>query len=120
MRFRRLLSEIVLASFLTLAPQYVAADTIYYGGSIKNKEKPAYIIYDKVKIESRYHQELPSKNDPDYDKILQKRNNSVKKAIKQVAKEEGYDVVVEKNDPEIKGYTDISALVIEQLKENEK
>ena len=119
MKFVKLYS-IALGSFLALSPLEVLADTVYFGGEVKGKETPAYIVFDKIKTESKYHNQIPSKNDPNYDKILQKRNNSLTEAIKDVANKKGYDVVVEKNDPEIKGYVDISNLVISQLKENEK
>lgn len=96
------------------------AATVYYGGAVKGKEKPAHIVFDTVKVESKYHDKLPEPGDPAYHKVLQKRNDSVNKAVRDVAKEKGYDVVVEKDDPKLKGSVDITRAVIKRLKKNEK
>jgi len=96
------------------------ADTVYYGGSVKNKTKPACVEFDKIKVESKYHKKLPAQNDPSYNKILQQRNDSVDDAIKDVAKEKGYDVVVEKDDPALKNAANITKTVISRLKKNEE
>lgn len=108
---------VVGAAFMS--PLEAMADTVYFG-KVKDAEKPAYVVYDTIKTSSKYHSQLPEKNHPDYNKILAKRDDSVNEAIRDVAKEKGYDVVVEKEDPKINGYLDINPTVIEKIKENEK
>ena len=100
-------------------PLEARAETIYFG-KVKDTKNPAYVVYDTIKTSSKYHSQLPEKNHPDYNKILAKRNDSVNEAIRDVANEGRYDVVVEKDDPKINGYLDINATVIKKIEENEK
>lgn len=106
----------LLIGAIALHPLEAHADTVYYG-KIKDSKKAAYLIFDDVKVKSKYHSMLPEKNDPRYSKILQERNNSIYNSISFVASRDSYDVVVEEGDPKIPNYTDISKLVIERLKE---
>lgn len=106
----------VMTSSLYSSPSF--ADTVYYGGNVKGKKVPAYIIYDSVKEQSKY--KLPEKNNSEYDKILGKRTESISSAISSYASGNGYDVVVEKSDPVIDGYKDITQGVVGKLKELEK
>lgn len=124
MQGAQVMKKAVATGILVLGCVLVAmdalADTVYYGGIVKGKENPADIVFDTVKVASKYHAKLPKPNDPKYYKILQKRNDSVAAAVKDVAGAKGYDVVVEKGDPQLKGSVDITKEVIKQLKENEK
>ena len=124
---RKYLTSGIIATAIALSPLEAIADTVYYGELNKDKkyESPAYIVFDDVKTESKYHKRLPMPNDPNYDKILQQRNDSVYKAIEDVAigddkKDDKYDVVVEESDPKIKEYVNITEEVIKKLEENEK
>ncbi len=121
-KLRKYLTSAVLATAIALSPLEAIADTVY-AGKIKKDDKyesPAYIVFDDIKTESKYHKRLPMPNHPDYMKVLQQRNDSIQKAIDDVAEEKGYDIVVEENDPKIKDYKNINKEVSEKLKENEK
>ena len=107
-----------IASAIVLSPLEALADTVYYG-KIEGAKTPAWVIFDSLKTESKYHAQLPDKNSPNYDKILAQRNNSVYTAIRDVATNNKYDVVVEKDDPAINGYVDITEEVKKKIKENE-
>ncbi|MEK6875573.1 MAG: hypothetical protein AABX30_02725 [Nanoarchaeota archaeon] len=97
------------------------ADTIYYG-KLKGAQRIAYVEFDEVKVESKYHKQLErlSETDPKYTVFVNKRYNSIVAAITEVAKEEKYDVVIEKGDPDVKNSTDIGELVMAKLEEIEK
>ena len=103
-------------------PSYNAmADTIYYG-KVKDAKKAAYIDWNVVKEASKYTAELDKmdNNDPKYDTIKEKRNKSVKNAIKNVGREDNYDVIVEKGDPKIANYKNINSRVKDKIKDIEK
>jgi len=117
-RFFTTAGVIISSAFL---PLEALADTTYYGKVDKKKsQEAAYIVFDEVKVKSKYHDELPEKNDPNYDKILAQRNKSVNKAVEDVAKDKSYDVVVEKDDPKLTDYTNISDSVITKMEKNEE
>jgi hypothetical protein len=101
------------------------ADTIYYGSyNPKEEQKVAYVEFSEISPKSKYV--LPSKNDTRYNLILNQRNTSISNAISDVAGDFNgeyqatYDVVVEKDDPAVKGYVEITSKVIKRLKEIEK
>ncbi len=102
-------------------PMPAYADTIYHG-KLKNAEKAAYVEWNAVKEASKYTKELNKmdNNDPKYNTIKEKRNKSVKDAIKRVGKENNYDVVVEKDDPKIDNYNNINNQVKKKIKDIEE
>jgi Skp family chaperone for outer membrane proteins len=106
--------------YINMSMPVAYADTVYYGGDVKNKKTPAYIEFDKVKVQSKYFKQIPAQNDPNYNKVIQKMYESVYNSVFAVAASDGYDVVVERGDPTIAGYKDISDLVVKQMKESEK
>ena len=115
----------LLAGSIALSPlEEVVADTSYYGSyKPREEQKVAYIEYNKLASESKHT--LPPKNDPRYNFILNQRNMNISNAITDVAGnfngeyEVAYDVVVEKDDPRINGYVDITQKVAKRLKEIE-
>jgi hypothetical protein len=101
-------------------PSISYSDIIYYGNGVKNKETPAYIVMDEIKKSSKQYQNLPSQNDANYHKAVQKLEETIYSAIIKVAQENGYDVIVEKGEPEITNYVNASQKVIAEVKKAEK
>ena len=106
-----------------ISPLEAWADTIYYGKIEQSKKQnSAYIIHEDVKVKSKYYEKLSKmkSNDPDYYSVLSQLELSINNAVVNVASSNGYNVVVEKDDPEIKDYTAITQKVIEKMEKNEK
>ncbi|MEM3074895.1 MAG: OmpH family outer membrane protein [Candidatus Pacearchaeota archaeon] len=119
--FRFIISGVAGTCIFPLSHQS-HADSVYYSSvrKINDSKNPAYIRYNDVALKSKYYKELPkSDSDPDYYRVLNRIYINISDAIKKCAFENNYDVVVEMNDPEIKGYVDITSKVIEKLKEIE-
>jgi len=93
------------------------ADTIYYG-KVKDAKTPAFILGETVRSASKYP--TCDENNTNYTKELAKREENFYSAITNVASSNNYGVVVEKGDPEIAGYKDITSEVVKALKEIEK
>ena len=110
-----------VAPSLVSSPAY--ADTIYFGKLDKSTTQTvAYVTWENIKVKSKYHKQLGGmdKHDPKYTAVLEQRNKSIRDAIRKVGESTKYEVVVEKSDPEIKGYVDINNQVVAKLEEIEK
>lgn len=101
---------------LSLNSPLAYADTVYYG-SVKSAKSPAYIVYNDVASKSKYQ---PGKDDNDRAKKIALRDGNIRTSVAAVAAAGKYDVVVEKGDPVIGGYKDISNEVIATLSVIEK
>ena len=111
----------LVATAMMYSPSPAYAETVYYG-KVKDAKSSAYVQWDTVKAASKYTKELDKLNtsDPQYNTTKDKRNKSVKDAIKKVGEDKKYDVVVEKDDPKIDNYKNINDDVKKKIEELEK
>jgi Skp family chaperone for outer membrane proteins len=121
MSFKKGLVSLVLSSSFFLASGLSYAETVHYG-SIKGAKSPAYVELSSIEEQSKYQAKMKDvkEGSVDYESLRTKRNESVSTSIETFAKEKGYDVVVEKDDPKIDNYVEITPGVITKMKELEK
>ncbi|MHC4605718.1 MAG: hypothetical protein ACYTAF_02125 [Planctomycetota bacterium] len=79
--------------------------TVYYG-SLDDAKKPAEIVAQKVFDKIPEYREIKNKgldeDDPEYWSLLSKANDKFYEAVRTVAQDKGYDVVVEKGSADLK------------------
>ena len=121
MSLKKRLVNLVLAGSFFLASGLSYADTIHYG-NIKGAKNPAYVELSSIEEQSKYQAKMKEvkEGSVDYESYRTKRNESVANSIGTLAKEKGYDVVVEKDDPKIDNYVEITDEVVTKMKELEK
>ncbi|MBI2930912.1 MAG: hypothetical protein HYY16_04620 [Planctomycetes bacterium] len=110
-----------LAGLLCALPALASGkDANVYYGLVEGAQKPAEIVAARVFERISEYQEIKrrglTKDDPEYWVLLNKANDKFYRAVKKVAEESKYDVVVEKGTVKFDGEVpDVTQRVIDAL-----
>lgn len=109
------LAGLAIASGIGYSPE-AYADTVYYG-KVKDAKSPAYVVWKDIEAKSKYQ---PHKDASNRVEQLSKREINIRTSITAAGAAGNYDLVVEKGDPVIKDYKNITEAAIKTLEAIEK
>jgi len=107
------LAGLAIASGIGYSPE-AYADNIYYTtvNKVSEAKNPAYVIWKEIEVKSKYQ---PGKDASNRVEQLSKREINIRTSITAAGAAGNYDLVVEKGDPVIKDYKNITEAAIKTL-----